>query len=890
MECLWYIRTGLGRAIELTIQDFYLEGDQCQYDYLAVYGGPDDSSPQLTRLCNRRSQNTTVTSQGNNMMLRFISDSAVEGKGFRASYRTTESKCGGLMTGARGVITSPNYPHNYDANDDCGWLITVDRDHVVWLTFEDFDVEPHSNCSYDHVAVYDGNSSSAPLLLVHCGQDLPSPSVYKSTTNQMFVRLKADGTVASKGFKADYNRGCGARIVTGGQGVMESPDWPHSWQDLGTTCDWIIAGASHTDRVTVTFTFLQLTNTSPANCSLAEAYVELRDGEDSRAPLLGRFCGSHSPPPLTTRGSSLYLHVNNVPLQAGNVARFRAVYTVEETACGGDLRSESGRVTSPGYPDSYPPAVECVWSLEASPGNQVGINFEMLDIEESENCNLDYVDIYRDGPDGDHLGRYCGSTRPTNLTGANKFWLKFNSDGQGSAPGFVLHYNLLHGSELSGESGEISSPLYPLHYSGETFTFTWRVTVAPGKRIEISFLEFDLEHGYQCYYSRLTIYDGQDDTGLELFRDCRAEATTRVVSSGARVFISLSGENTHYGVLFRLRWRELGAAALLTPAATNNTEEVPGCGGSIVLDPRGNISVLQSPGWPSQYSDNLHCSWVVESQPGTRVQLTIVHLSLEASHGGCRYDRLTVYDGMFGTQNWNKTGDYCRRNQRFILHSSGSNMKIVFTTDSSRTRQGFYLRLKSVCGGYLTSPRGVLTSPGYPAEYPANTDCAWTLRLRPATLLQFQLTDLDIAGGDTECSQDSLVLRNGERPTSPLFLLNPGQGSSQNGHLCGQEMPPVTNSSSNSLSVTFRSDGAGSGRGFQLKYSELTNGCGGRILLTSLAPQAHISSPGYPEAPPQHTECVWTVIAPHGEVIHMDVENLDVKPTYRYYYRKQESL
>ena len=242
---------------------------------------------------------------------------------------------------------------------------------------------------------------------------------------------------------------------------------------------------------------------------------------------------------------------------------------------------------------------------------------------------------------------------------------------------------------------------------------------------------------------------------------------------------------------------------------------------------------------------------------------------------------MTVYDGMYGTQNWNKTGDYCKRNQRYTLHSSGSYMKIVFTSDGSVSRGGIYLSLRSVCGGYISSPRGVLTSPGFPADYPNNTECRWVLRMRPATMMQFQFTELDVAGGDTECSQDSLVLRNGERRTSPLFLLNPGQGDGQNGHLCGNQIPPLTNTSSNSLSLTFRSDGAGSGRGFRLKYGELTNGCGGRILLTSLDPQVEISSPGYPDPPPQHTECVWTVIAPYGDRIHMDVTNLDVKPTWR---------
>ena len=49
------------------------------------------------------------------------------------------------------------------------------------MTFEDFDVEPHSNCSYDYVAMYDGTvNTDTPLLLMHCGRDL----MIKSTSNQ----------------------------------------------------------------------------------------------------------------------------------------------------------------------------------------------------------------------------------------------------------------------------------------------------------------------------------------------------------------------------------------------------------------------------------------------------------------------------------------------------------------------------------------------------------------------------------------------------------------------------------------------------------------------------------------------------------------------------------
>ena len=43
-----------------------------------------------------------------------------------------------------------------------------------------------------------------------------------------------------------------------------------------------------------------------------------------------------------------------MPKKVYFASRFRAVYTVEDTACGGHLNSESGRFASPYFPDSYP--------------------------------------------------------------------------------------------------------------------------------------------------------------------------------------------------------------------------------------------------------------------------------------------------------------------------------------------------------------------------------------------------------------------------------------------------------------------------------------------------------------------------------------------------------
>ena len=63
------------------------------------FSGPDDTSPKLTELCEKRIQNVNVTSMGNHMFVRFKSDASIRGKGFTASYTSSNGGCGGRMIG-----------------------------------------------------------------------------------------------------------------------------------------------------------------------------------------------------------------------------------------------------------------------------------------------------------------------------------------------------------------------------------------------------------------------------------------------------------------------------------------------------------------------------------------------------------------------------------------------------------------------------------------------------------------------------------------------------------------------------------------------------------------------------------------------------------------------
>ncbi len=91
VECSWRIRTPPGTAVQLNVTDFDFESSRssagrCLFDGLIVYGGPDATAPNLTQLCHRSTSHASVIATGNNMFLRFYSDSSIRGRGFSAEF------------------------------------------------------------------------------------------------------------------------------------------------------------------------------------------------------------------------------------------------------------------------------------------------------------------------------------------------------------------------------------------------------------------------------------------------------------------------------------------------------------------------------------------------------------------------------------------------------------------------------------------------------------------------------------------------------------------------------------------------------------------------------------------------------------------------------------
>ena len=69
---------------------------------------------------------------------------------------------------------------------------------MVELVFVDLNTE----VSHDYVAVYDGDSTAAPLIGRFSGSSLPAPITSSST--KLFVRFTTDGSGQNQGFTILY--------------------------------------------------------------------------------------------------------------------------------------------------------------------------------------------------------------------------------------------------------------------------------------------------------------------------------------------------------------------------------------------------------------------------------------------------------------------------------------------------------------------------------------------------------------------------------------------------------------------------------------------------------------------------------------------------------------
>uniref|UniRef100_A0A8C4D9G2 Cubilin n=1 Tax=Dicentrarchus labrax TaxID=13489 RepID=A0A8C4D9G2_DICLA len=854
-ECIWYITTSAGSSITFTIYEFDVEFHQdCNYDVLEVYGGPDLLAPRLARLCSTTSSPMRVSSTGNLLTVRFKSDAYVSGRGFNASWTEDQGGCGGPVTAPSGEIHSPLYPSSYPNNVDCSWVISVDPNHRVFFNFSDLDIEHHTNCSWDYVAIHDGPTISSPLLAHVCGNSLPASIT--STQNTIYVRFRSDSSRSHRGFSAFFSEACGATIITDDDGgAIASPRYPELYPP-NQNCSWIIRAQEPFNHVTLSFTDFEL-EMIYSNCS--HDAVEILDGDNSQAPSIGRYCGFEVPQPVTSFSNSLV--VSFISDQSVSRKGFRATYSASTSSCGGELVMENGAFNSPNYPDAYPPNVECVWTIRSSPGNRLQLSFIMFQLQGDSGCQNDYLEIREGNSTGPLVDRFCGNLLPSNYTSVigHILWVKFVSDASISGAGFRATFSHLYGNDVVGEFGQIASPLYPRTYPNNAH-YHWTITVEGDSYVQIRFLDMDIEDLYDCYYDQLKIFDGPSVHYYPIGTFCGLALPPPITSSASSVTLQFQSDSVVGGQGFLVEWtavQDSGPPPTITPGA---------CGG--VLMTGENPSFLYSPGWPENYPHNQECTWLIHS-PDSTVEFNLLFLDME-DYPTCYFDSLVIRDG--ATSLSPVLASVCGRDLPGSFHSTGDSMFIHFSSDSSVSGRGFNASYSKGCGGLLHVDRGVLSSPRYPQNYMPSLDCTWHVMVTPGFRVSITFQNpFQIQGYGTGCSAgDYLELRNGPDGSSPPL----GE------RVCGSSPPSLLQTTDNHLFIHFVSDATNEGSGFKLTFEAHSQACGGFIELNDNDPPGYITSPNYPQNYPQNIDCIWVITVPNGEAVQIDFEDeFYIEPT-----------
>ncbi|XP_056651096.1 CUB and sushi domain-containing protein 2 isoform X2 [Monodelphis domestica] len=678
-DCTWTILAELGDTIALVFIDFQLEDG---YDFLEVTG-TEGSSLWFTGA----SLPPPVISSKNWLRLHFTSDGNHRLKGFSAQYqvkkqielksrgvklmpskdnnqKTSVSRmCDAHLRGPSGIITSPNFPIQYDNNAHCVWVITaINPAKVIKLTFEEFDLER----GYDTLTVGDGGQDGDQKTVLYVLTGNTVPDLIVSTNHQMWLLFQTDSSSSSLGFKASYEEidqgSCGDPGVpaygrregsrfrhgdtlkfecqpafelvgqkaitcqknnqwsakkpgcvfscffnfTSPSGIVLSPNYPEEYGNH-LHCVWLIL-AKPESRIHLAFNDIDV---EPQFDFLA-----IKDGATAESPVLGTFSGSQIPSSLTSSG-----HVARLEFQTDHSTGKRGFNITFTTFRHNECPDPGVPVNGKRFGDSL----------------QLGSSISFL-------CDEGF------------LGTHGSETVTCILKEGSVVWNNA-----------VLRCEAPCGGHLTSPSGTILSPGWPGFYK-DALNCVWVIEAQPGYPIKITFDRFKTEVNYDT----LEVRDGRTYSSPLIGVYHGTQVPQFLISTSNYLYLLFSTDKSHSDIGFQIRYEtvtiqsdhcldpgipvnghrhgnDFYVGALVTFSCDSGytlsdgeplecepnfqwSRALPSCealcGGFI----QGSSGTILSPGFPDFYPNNLNCTWVIETSHGKGVYFTFHTFHLESGH------------------------------------------------------------------------------------------------------------------------------------------------------------------------------------------------------------------------------------------------------------------
>ncbi|XP_071083618.1 mannan-binding lectin serine protease 1-like [Haliotis cracherodii] len=220
--CLYKITAPANKRVKLEFDDFSLEKEPCEYDYLTIYDGHSSASNVLGTYCGRRAPQYIVSST-NNLLLYFHTDGYVNEKGFSLNYSFVadtaqdakvvfgdtpveyDPDCSDTFTELGHNLSSPIFNgDHYRQRKRCRTTIRAPEDQRVILNVQTFDLEESLDCIYDHVNVTYQSKQGGLNTVRMCGYQSPNSRCFESWSNELIFDFSSDRMFEGNGYKATY--------------------------------------------------------------------------------------------------------------------------------------------------------------------------------------------------------------------------------------------------------------------------------------------------------------------------------------------------------------------------------------------------------------------------------------------------------------------------------------------------------------------------------------------------------------------------------------------------------------------------------------------------------------------------------------------------------------
>ncbi|OPJ84108.1 deleted in malignant brain tumors 1 protein [Patagioenas fasciata monilis] len=203
---------------------------------------------------------------------------------------TTSETTGTPRCGASFNQPSKSFSIELNANENCVWEIQRNTNQSIRVIFSYFEFAPSSSCDTESIKVYDGPSTTSPLLGQICN-DTDAVPVLQSSSDSLTFLITTNSVAFTRNFFVFYyfiseadTVNCGGEL-TGPNGTFTSPNYPAAHPEF-TYCVWHIQTEKNS-KINLEFQDFFLELDQKCRFDFAAVY----DGPTTNTGLIGKVCG-----------------------------------------------------------------------------------------------------------------------------------------------------------------------------------------------------------------------------------------------------------------------------------------------------------------------------------------------------------------------------------------------------------------------------------------------------------------------------------------------------------------------------------------------------------------------------------------------------------------------